>query len=84
MSIFVSLSLGTCARVSKYKFSRSEISGSERIHFFLLRDLPNCSPELGSNLPKGRASEDRGHRSGGEGGKRGEELEGDNEGSGVS
>ena len=52
--------------------------------FFLLRDLPNCSPELGSNLPKGRASEDRGHRSGGEGGKRGEELEGDNEGSGVS
>ena len=46
--------------------------------FFLLLDLPDCSPELGTNLPKGRASEDRGHWSGGEGGKRGEGLEGDN------
>lgn len=46
--------------------------------FFLLLDLPNCSPQLGTNLPKGRASEDRGHWNGGEGGKRGEGLEGDN------
>ena len=68
------------ASISKYKFSRSEISGSESIYnfFSLLLDLPNCSPELGTNLPKGRASEDRGHWNGGEGGKRGEGLEGDN------
>lgn len=46
--------------------------------FSLLLGLPNCSPELGTKLPKGTASENSGHWTGGEGGKRGEGLEGDN------